>query len=467
MKSQKPKKLWGGRFTAPTDELVEEFTASINFDQRLYAEDIAGSVAHARMLGSQKIISVSDADILIAGLQQIKEEIEAGEFAFSVALEDIHMNIESRLSEVVGPEIAGRLHTGRSRNDQVALDLRLFLRHQLSRVMSLVLKLTEVLVDRSAGNLNVIMPGFTHLQQAQPVLFSHHLMAYVEMLKRDYERLADCHDRLSLSPLGSGALAGSSFPLDRQMVADELGFSGITANSLDAVSDRDGVAEALFDFSLLMVHLSRFCEELVLWSSVQFNFITLSDSFCTGSSIMPQKKNPDVPELIRGKSGRVVGSLVSLLITMKSLPLAYNKDMQEDKEPLFDALDTVVGSLRIMTTMIRELKINSDSMAEQAGAGFSTATELADYLVRKGLPFRLSHEIVGKTVSFCEQNDLLFTDLTMDQWQQFSPLFHEDLFTVLLPQDSVDAKDLFGGTALVRVLDQIKLTRQFIADRSK
>ena len=466
MKSQKPKKLWGGRFTAPTDELVEEFTASINFDQRLYAEDIAGSVAHARMLGSQKIISVSDADVLITGLQQIKSEIEAGEFIFSVALEDIHMNIESRLSEVVGPEIAGRLHTGRSRNDQVALDLRLFLRHQLSQVMSLVLKLTEVLVDRSAGNLNVIMPGFTHLQQAQPVLFSHHLMAYVEMFKRDYERLLDCYSRLSLSPLGSGALAGSSFPLDRQMVADELGFSGITANSLDAVSDRDGVAEALFDFSLLMVHLSRFCEELVLWSSVQFNFITLSDSFCTGSSIMPQKKNPDVPELIRGKSGRVVGSLVSLLMTIKSLPLAYNKDMQEDKEPLFDALDTVVGSLRIMTTMIREMKINSNSMAEQAGAGFSTATELADYLVRKGLPFRLAHEIVGKAVSFCEQNDLLFTDLTMDQWQQFSALFHEDLFTVLSPQDAVDAKDLFGGTALIRVLEQIKLARQFIVNMS-
>ncbi len=467
MKSQKPKKLWGGRFTAPTDELVEEFTASINFDQRLYAEDIAGSVAHARMLGSQKIISTSDADVLIAGLQQIKTEIEAGEFIFSVALEDIHMNIESRLSEIVGPEIAGRLHTGRSRNDQVALDLRLFLRYQLSQVMLLVLKLTEVLVDRSAGNLNIVMPGFTHLQQAQPVLFSHHLMAYVEMLKRDYERLADCHGRLSLSPLGSGALAGSSFPLDRQMVADELGFSGITANSLDAVSDRDGVAEALFDFSMLMLHLSRFCEELVLWSSVQFNFITLSDSFCTGSSIMPQKKNPDVPELIRGKSGRVVGSLVSLLMTIKSLPLAYNKDMQEDKEPLFDALDTVVGSLRIMTTMIREMKINSNSMAEQAGAGFSTATELADYLVRKGQPFRLAHEIVGKAVSFCEQNDLLFTDLTMDQWHQFSTLFHEDLFTVLSPQDAVDAKDLFGGTALIRVLEQIKLARQFIADRSK
>ena len=462
--SQKPKKLWGGRFTAPTDELVEEFTASINFDQRLYAEDIAGSVAHARMLGSQKIISGFDADVLITGLQQIKKEIEAGKFTFSIALEDIHMNIESRLSEIVGPEIAGRLHTGRSRNDQVALDLRLFLRHQLVQVMSLVLELTGVLVDKAEDNLKVVMPGFTHLQQAQPVLFSHHLLAYVEMLRRDYERLSDCHARLSLSPLGSGALAGSSFPLDRRMVADELGFNGITANSLDAVSDRDGVAEALFDFSLLMVHLSRFCEELVLWSSVQFNFITLSDSFCTGSSIMPQKKNPDVPELIRGKSGRVVGSLVSLLMTLKSLPLAYNKDLQEDKEPLFDALDTVVGSLRIMTAMIKEMQVNIDTLAEQAGAGFSTATEIADYLVRKGLPFRMAHEIVGRVVSFCEQNDLIFSDLTITQWHQFSTLFEKDLFTFLTPQDAVDAKDLFGATAHNRVSEQIDLTRQYLSD---
>ena len=467
MESQKQKKLWGGRFSAPTDELVEEFTASINYDKRLYAEDIAGSIAHARMLGSQKIISRSDADTLIAGLQQIKVEIETGEFNFSIALEDIHMNIESRLSEIVGPESAGRLHTGRSRNDQVALDLRLFLRRQLLQVKGLVLDFIEVLVDQAEANLRVLMPGFTHLQQAQPVLFSHHLMAYVEMLKRDFERLADCHHRLSLSPLGSGALAGSSFPLDRRMVADELGFSGITANSLDAVSDRDGVAEALFDFSLLMVHLSRFCEELVLWSSVQFDFITLSDSFCTGSSIMPQKKNPDVPELIRGKSGRVLGSLVSLLMTMKSLPLAYNKDMQEDKEPLFDALDTVVGSLRIMTAMIKEMQVNVDTLAEQAGAGFSTATEIADYLVRKGLPFRSAHEIVGLVVSFCEQNNQIFTDLTLSQWHNFSSLFQDDLITFLAPQDAVEAKNLYGATAHNRVAEQIDLVRQYLADKRK
>ncbi len=462
MASENIKKLWGGRFTAPTDELVEEFTASINFDKRLYAEDIAGSIAHARMLGRCQIISQSDADTLITALNQVKVEIESGDFIFSVALEDIHMNIESRLGEIVGPEIAGRLHTGRSRNDQVALDLRLFLRNQLLQVNSLIYDLIHVLVDQAESHQKIIMPGFTHLQQAQPILFSHHLLAYVEMFLRDYERLSDCRNRLSVSPLGSGALAGSSFSLDRQMVADELGFAGITANSLDAVSDRDGVAEALFDFSLLMVHLSRFCEELVLWSSVQFNFVTLSDSFCTGSSIMPQKKNPDVPELIRGKSGRVVGSLVSLLMTLKALPLAYNKDMQEDKEPLFDALDTVVGSLRIMTSMINEIQVNAEVLAEQAGAGFSTATEIADYLVRKGLPFRSAHEVVGRVVAFCELNKLLFTDLTIAQWQQFSLLIKNDLFAFLEPQDSVDAKDLFGGTAHKRVVEQIGLLRLFL-----
>ncbi len=453
-------KLWGGRFTAPTDELVEEFTASINFDKRLYAEDIAGSIAHAKMLGRQKIIPAADVNPIVTGLEQIKAEIEQGEFDFSVALEDIHMNIESRLSEIIGPEVAGRLHTGRSRNDQVALDLRLYIRSQLLKVEDLISDLILVLVDKAGANIDVIMPGFTHLQQAQPILFAHHLLAYVEMLKRDLSRLTDCRKRLSLSPLGSGALAGSSFALDRESVAAELGFEGVTANSLDAVSDRDGVAEALFDFSLLMVHLTRFCEELVLWSSVQFDFISLSDSFCTGSSIMPQKKNPDVPELIRGKSGRVVGSLVNLLMTLKSLPLAYNKDMQEDKEPFFDALDTVVGSLRIMAPMITEMRVNKEVMARQAGAGFSTATEIADYLVRKGLPFRSAHEVVGKVVAFCEVNNFIFTDLTIIQWREYSELFSEDLFRLLAPMDAVDAKNLFGGTARKQVKAQIELVRR-------
>jgi len=455
-------KLWGGRFTAPTDELVEEFTASINFDKRLYAEDIAGSIAHARMLGRQRIIPASDVEPLVAGLEQIRAEIEAGRFDFSIALEDIHMNIESRLGEIVGPEIAGRLHTGRSRNDQVALDLRLYLRRQLLNVEKLIYDLIKVLVDKADAHIDVIMPGFTHLQQAQPVLFAHHLLAYVEMFKRDAGRLSDCRQRLDFSPLGSGALAGSSFALDREVVARDLGFSGVTANSLDAVSDRDGVAEALFDFSLLMIHLTRFCEELVLWSSVQFNFITLSDSFCTGSSIMPQKKNPDVPELIRGKSGRVVGSLVNLLLTLKSLPLAYNKDMQEDKEPFFDALDTVVGSLRIMAPMISEMRINDAVMARQAGAGFSTATEIADYLVRKGLPFRSAHSVVGKAVAFCEAENLLFTDLSLEQWRKFSDLFADDLFVLLAPIDSVNAKNLLGGTARVQVCEQLKSARKYL-----
>ncbi len=455
-------KLWGGRFSAPTDELVEEFTASINFDKRLYAEDIAGSIAHATMLGRQKIIPATDVQPLIDGLEQIRNEIESGEFAFSIALEDIHMNIESRLGEIVGPEIAGRLHTGRSRNDQVALDFRLYIRRQLLNVEELVYDFIKVLVDKAETEIDVIMPGFTHLQQAQPVLFAHHLLAYVEMFKRDAERLGDCRKRLDYSPLGSGALAGSSFALDRESVARDLGFSGVTANSLDAVSDRDGVAEALFDFSLLMIHLTRFCEELVLWSSVQFNFITLSDSFCTGSSIMPQKKNPDVPELIRGKSGRVVGSLVNLLITLKSLPLAYNKDMQEDKEPFFDALDTVVGSLRIMAPMINEMRVNKEVMARQAGAGFSTATEIADYLVRKGLPFRSAHAVVGKAVAFCEAHNLIFTDLSISQWLEFSDLFAEDLFVLLSPIDAVDAKDLYGGTARIQVAEQIELARKYL-----
>ena len=455
-------KLWGGRFSAPTDELVEEFTASINFDRRLYAEDIAGSIAHARMLGRQKIIPATDVQPLIDGLEQIRNEIESGEFEFSIALEDIHMNIESRLGEIVGPEIAGRLHTGRSRNDQVALDFRLYIRRQLLNVEELVYDFIKVLVDKAETEIDVIMPGFTHLQQAQPVLFAHHLLAYVEMFKRDAERLGDCRKRLDYSPLGSGALAGSSFALDRESVARDLGFSGVTANSLDAVSDRDGVAEALFDFSLLMIHLTRFCEELVLWSSVQFNFITLSDSFCTGSSIMPQKKNPDVPELIRGKSGRVVGSLVNLLITLKSLPLAYNKDMQEDKEPFFDALDTVVGSLRIMAPMINEMRVNKEVMARQAGAGFSTATEIADYLVRKGLPFRSAHAVVGKAVAFCEAHNLIFTDLSISQWLEFSDFFAEDLFVLLSPIDAVDAKDLYGGTARIQVAEQIELARKYL-----
>ena len=460
-------KPWGGRFSQPTDELVEEFTASINFDKLLYNEDISGSIAHAQMLASCGIISDADASAIVAGLQQIRSEIESGEFVFSEALEDIHMNIESRLGEIIGRETAGRLHTGRSRNDQVALDLRLFLKNRLGDIARQLLSLIQAFKELASANIDVVMPGFTHLQQAQPVLFAHHLLAYVEMFKRDYQRLRQTRERLDFSPLGSGALAGSSFPLDRKMVADALGFNGLTANSLDAVSDRDGVAESLFGFSLIMVHLTRFCEELVLWSTVQFNFITLSDSFCTGSSIMPQKKNPDVPELIRGKAGRVIGSLVSILYLLKSLPLAYNRDLQEDKEPLFDAANTVYSSLRIMTSLVANLAVNREIMEAQAGEGFSTATEIADYLVRKGMPFRSAHAVVGNVVAHCEKHKLKFTDLSLADWESFSPLFDFEIMKLLAPEDAVRAKNLFGGTAPEQVRRQIDLVERFLEQESR
>ncbi|HDJ27645.1 MAG TPA: argininosuccinate lyase [Proteobacteria bacterium] len=459
MSTQKP---WGGRFSERTDKLVEEFTASIGFDQRLYNEDIQGSIAHCHMLSSCGIIDSGDADQIISGLQAIREEIEKGEFVFSVPLEDIHMNIESRLSDLIGAGIAGKLHTARSRNDQVALDIRLYLKKEISGIKSLLKGLINALITQAEDTKDVVMPGFTHLQQAQPVLFAHHLLAYVEMFSRDYQRLEDTEKQADIMPLGSGALAGTSFSIDRQMVADELGFAGLTANSMDAVSDRDGVIETLFSGALIMLHLSRFCEELVLWSSVQFNFITLADSFCTGSSIMPQKKNPDVPELIRGKCGRVIGDLVSLLITMKSLPLAYNKDMQEDKEPLFDCLDTVKGSLAIMAPLVRSMTVNRQSMATQAEYGFSTATEIADYLVRRGLPFRQAHEIVGNIVAYCLEKGLQFKDMSFDDWKRFSDYFDEQVISLLSAEDAVRSKNIYGGTATQQVVQQLdRLKRQW------
>ncbi len=388
-------KLWGGRFTQPTDKFVEEFTASIDFDKRLYRQDIRGSIAHARMLGRQGIITAADAESIVGGLQEILDRIEAGDFDFSVSLEDIHMNVEARLSEAIG-EAGKRLHTGRSRNDQVALDIRLYLRDEIADVNAYLDRLIDSLLFQAEHNLDVIMPGYTHLQVAQPILFSHHMMAYVEMFSRDKGRMADCLKRLNALPLGAGALAGTTFPIDREYVAEQLGFPEVTRNSLDSVSDRDFSLEFISASSILMMHLSRFSEELILWSSSEFSFIDLSDSFCTGSSIMPQKKNPDVPELVRGKTGRVYGNLMALLTVMKSLPLAYNKDMQEDKEPLFDTIDTVKGSLKIFADMIREMKVKADNMRNAAARGFSTATDVADYLVRKGLPFRDAHEVVGK-----------------------------------------------------------------------
>jgi argininosuccinate lyase len=461
------KKLWGGRFTLPTSRIVEEFTASIQFDAQLYAEDISGSIAHARMLSAQAIISGSDAEKIIAGLLQIKQEIENGSFEFKVELEDIHMNIEARLAEIIGSDIAGRLHTGRSRNDQVALDLRLYMRRHILRTMSLLLSLLKVLRAQAKSNINVIMPGFTHLQQAQPILFSHHLLAYVEMIRRDFQRFEELYKRVNISPLGSGALAGSSFPLDRQQVAEELQFAAITANSLDAVSDRDAASEFIFYASLLMVHLSRFCEELILWSTVQFDFVELSDDYCTGSSIMPQKKNPDVPELIRGKTGRVFGDLISILTMLKALPLAYNKDMQEDKEPLFDAVDTIEKSLFIVTGMIEKIELKSDNLSRFAGSRFSTATEVADYLVRKGMPFRKAHGVVGRIVAHCESEKLTFVDLSLDDWRKFSDLFEDDIFTMISPSASIEAKNLYGGTATSQVLLQIQKVGEFIAQKEQ
>ncbi|PLX78421.1 MAG: argininosuccinate lyase [Desulfuromonas sp.] len=455
MSNDKP---WAGRFTQATDKFVEEFTASITFDQRMYRYDIQGSIAHARMLARQEIISSEDADQIVAGLEAILAEIEAGNFEFSVSLEDIHMNIEARLIERIGP-VGGKLHTARSRNDQVALDIRLYLRDEVSSILAYLDKLQEALLDQAERNLTVIMPGYTHLQTAQPVLFAHHMLAYFEMFKRDSERMQDLRKRFNLLPLGAGALAGTTFPIDREWVAEQLGFDGVTRNSLDSVSDRDFAIEFCAAGSILMMHLSRFSEELVLWSSADFDFIELTDAFCTGSSIMPQKKNPDVPELVRGKTGRTYGNLVSLLTLMKSLPLAYNKDMQEDKEPLFDTIDTVKGSLKIFADMIAEMQVKADTLRTAAARGFSTATDVADYVVRKGLPFRQAHEVVGKTVRYCIEQNKDIPELSLDEFRQFSPLIEADIFDYVTLDASVNARTATGGTARVAVEREIARAR--------
>lgn len=452
-------KLWGGRFTQPTDKFVEEFTASIDFDKRLYHQDIRGSIAHARMLGRQGIIPLEDVENIVHGLQKILQQIENGTFDFSVALEDIHMNIEARLSAAIG-EAGKRLHTGRSRNDQVALDIRLYLRDEIVAICTYLDLLVDALLVQAENNLDTVMPGFTHLQTAQPILFAHHLMAYVEMFKRDRSRLDDCMKRVNVMPLGSGALAGTTFPIDRDYVAQQLDFPQITRNSLDAVSDRDFSLEFLSASAILMMHLSRFSEELIIWSTSSFRFIELSDGFCTGSSIMPQKKNPDVPELVRGKTGRVYGNLMALLTVMKSLPLAYNKDMQEDKEPLFDTIDTVKGSLKIFADMISEMRVYGDNMARAAGEGFSTATDVADYLVRKGIPFRDAHEAVGNAVKYCVENEMDLTELSLAEWQLFSPYFDSDIFDAITVEACIRARNVPGGTARERVWGEIVRTRE-------
>jgi argininosuccinate lyase len=458
-------KLWAGRFTQPTDAFVEEFTASINFDRRMYHYDILGSVTHARMLARQGIISGDEAETIVQGLQGILAEIEAGDFEFTVAREDIHMNIEARLIEKIGA-VGGKLHTARSRNDQVALDVRLYLRDEIDAIAQALGTLQAALLDQAEKNLDVIMPGYTHLQTAQPVLFAHHLLAYFEMLARDTGRLHDLRSRLNHLPLGAGALAGTTFAIDREWVAEQLGFAGVTRNSLDTVSDRDFALEFCSFASILMMHLSRLSEELILWSSADFAFIELSDAFCTGSSIMPQKKNPDVPELVRGKTGRTYGNLISILTLMKSLPLAYNKDMQEDKEPLFDTIDTVRGSLKVFAGMIAEMRVNLEQMRIAAGRGFSTATDIADYLVRKGLPFRNAHEVVGKTVRFCVENEKSIPELTLEEFRQFSADIDGDIFSYVTLEASVNARKATGGTAREAVEKEIILARQALKESS-
>jgi argininosuccinate lyase len=454
------KKPWGGRFKESTDSLMETFSASISFDKRLYDCDIEGSIAHCKMLGRCKIITSIESKKIIKGLQRILRECDEGRFEFSVRLEDIHMNIESRLREIIGP-VAGKLHTARSRNDQVCLDIRLYLRKEVEDIVSEISSLCKALVVIAQKNIDRVIPGYTHLQRAQPVLLSHHMLAYVEMMLRDKERFLDAYKRINVMPLGSAALAGTNFCIDRKITAKLLRFPKISHNSMDAVADRDFAAEFCSASALLMMHLSRFCEEIVIWNSCEFGFLELSDAFTTGSSIMPQKKNPDAAELIRGKSGRVFGNLVSLLTMMKGLPLAYNKDLQEDKEPLFDTAETVKGCLIVFTGMMKSAKFIPITKKELETSGFLTATDLADYLVLKGLPFRDAHEITGKTVAFCLEKDKTLTDLSLPELRKISKRFDKDVFEHIALNNSVNRKNIYGGTAKKQVRAQInRLTKK-------
>lgn len=443
-------KLWGGRFTKQTNRLVEEYTASIGFDKTLAEEDVQGSLAHVTMLGKCGILPEEDVETIKEGLHAVLHKIERGELEYSVADEDIHMNIEKQLIDEVG-SVGGKLHTGRSRNDQVATDMHLYLRKRVVEFVGLLQNLQESLLTQAKANLDTIVPGYTHLQRAQPILFAHHLLAYVSMFGRDIERLQDSYKRINVLPLGAGALAGTTFPIDRHFVAEQLHFDAVYENSLDAVSDRDFILEFLADASILMMHLSRLSEELVLWSSTEFRFVELDDAFCTGSSIMPQKKNPDVPELVRGKTGRVYGNLMGLLTVLKSLPLAYNKDMQEDKEGMFDTVATLQGALQLFGPMIATMKVNKERMREAVNKDFSNATDIADFLANKGLPFRQAHEVIGKTVLYCIQNNKYLLDLTLDEFKQFSTLFDDSIYQVLQPESVVNARNVYGGTATEQV----------------
>ncbi len=456
VKTDKP---WSGRFTEPTDAFVEAFTASVDFDRRLYRHDIAGSIAHARMLAHVGVLAAEECEAIVNGLKQIEAEIDAGTFEWSQALEDVHMNIEARLIERIG-DAGKKLHTGRSRNDQVATDLRLYLRDGVDDTLAAIRRLQEGLLGLAEREADTIMPGFTHLQVAQPVTFGHHLLAWNEMLERDHGRFTDARRRINVMPLGAAALAGTSYPIDRAFTAKALGFDAPAENSLDAVSDRDFAIEFAAAAALLMTHLSRFSEELVLWSSSPFGFIELSDAFCTGSSIMPQKKNPDVPELVRGKSARVQGHLVSLLTLMKGQPLAYNKDNQEDKEPLFDTLDTVLGSLKVYAGMIPAITVRRAAMLAAARRGFATATDLADYLVRRGVAFRDAHEAVGRAVRAGVESGRDLSAMTLEELKAFSPVIEADVFAVLTLEGSVAARNHVGGTAPEQVRAALKRARK-------
>ncbi|HZK67530.1 MAG TPA: argininosuccinate lyase [Chloroflexota bacterium] len=458
--AEKPDKLWGGRFAKEVDAEVHAFGASISFDRRLFREDIAGSIAHARMLGTQGIIGPEEADSIVRGLEQVRAEVEGGTAVPDLRWEDIHSFVESRLRELIG-DVAGKLHTARSRNDQVALDTRLFARSSIKEIASRLAALQQTLLEMAEANMGAVMPGYTHMQRAQPVLLSHHLLAYFEMFQRDGERLRDCHTRTNVLPLGAGALAGVTYPVDRQAVASALGFPSISRNSMDAVADRDYLVEMVADLSLVMAHLSRLAEEVILWSTEEFGFLELDDSYSTGSSIMPQKKNPDVAELVRGKTGRVYGSLVAMLTVIKGLPLTYNKDMQEDKEQLFDAVDTVSSCLRMFSGMLATATFRLDRMRQVAGGGFSTATDVADYLAKAGLPFRQAHEVVGRLVRHCMARGCDITDLSISELRSFSPIFQEDIFSVTV-ESSVAARDVPGGTAPNRVREALEEGRRLV-----
>jgi len=459
-------KLWGGRFSKTTDEMINEFQASIGFDRRMYREDIAGSLAHAAMLAKVGILSEEDRAAIEKGLKDILAQIEHGDFDFSVALEDIHMNIEKRLTDAIG-DAGSRLHTARSRNDQVALDTHLFVRHAVVDVMAHIRTLQQALTESAAQHRDVIMPGYTHLQRAQPILFSHHLMAYFGMLARDFERFQGVYARTDIMPLGAGALAGTTLPIDRQFVAQRLHFERIYTNSLDAVSDRDYILEFLSAASILMVHLSRLSEEIILWCSREFSFVELDDAHCTGSSMMPQKKNPDVSELVRGKTGRVVGHLMAMLMAVKGLPLAYNKDLQEDKEGLFDTIDTVKFSLAVYAQLIRGMKLREDVMRHAVEADYSNATDLADYLVRKGLPFRKAHAVAGQAVAQCIARGIYLADLPIADYQQLSPLFAEDIYDAISPETCVSCRNSYGGTSYEQAEMQLEAAKNLMTEEER